>query len=78
MFPADAELTIEQAADYLDAPPSHIVDLIEAGSLKYREVGTERRICFDDLRSYKQQKHQSREAALDELAAEAQRLRLGY
>ncbi len=53
-------------------------DLLETGTVPFRKVGTHRRIRFDDLRTYKEAADDARRKALDELAADAQELDMGY
>lgn len=53
----------------------HVVALIERGELPHRKVGTHRRVIFKDLLEHRRR---TRIAALDELTAQAQDLKLGY
>ena len=46
-----------------------LIQLLDEGKIKYRRVGTHRRIRFDSLMKYKRQADAARRAALAELAA---------
>jgi len=72
------ELTIEEAADFLNVSRSYLLDLLKSGAFPARLVGTERRVRMDDLARYKEQVDAQRRKALDELTAQAQELGLGY
>jgi excisionase family DNA binding protein len=55
-----------------------LVQLLEQKKLPYRLVGTHRRIRFEDVLHYKENIDTERRKVLDQLAAEAQNLKLGY
>ena len=78
IVPYHAELTTQQAADFLNVSRPHLVGLLECSQLAYRKVGSHRRILFKDLVEYQQHSRVERKKALDELAAQAQELELGY
>ena len=78
LFPAQTELTTQQAADLLHVSRPFLVQQLEQGQIPYHKVGTHRRILFRDLMDYKQSLDQNRLQALSDLVAQAQELDLGY
>lgn len=78
VVPTHAELTTQEAANLLNVSRPHLVKLLEEGKLAFTKAGAHRRIRYQDLIAYRQQRDQRSHQLLDELAAQAQEHGMGY
>ena len=72
------EMTTQQAAEFLRVSCPFLIGLLEKGEIPFRRVGAHRRILYADLQTYKGAIDAKRLKVLEELAAQAQALNMGY
>jgi excisionase family DNA binding protein len=76
VIPDTAELTTQEAAEFLNVSRPYLIKLLESGEIQFRLVGTHRRVRFRDLREYKSRDDLARRHAADELTQQTQELGL--
>lgn len=78
VLPLDTELSPQQAADLLHVSRPYLDNLLEQHEIPFLQVGAHRRIRLQDILSYKRNNDEERVKVLEELAAQAQELNMGY
>ncbi|KAB8316677.1 helix-turn-helix domain-containing protein [Tolypothrix campylonemoides VB511288] len=67
IIPENCEMTTQQAAEFLNVSRPYLVKLLEQGEIPHIKVGTHRRVPFQNLMKYKEQRDIKRRQALQEL-----------
>jgi excisionase family DNA binding protein len=73
----DAELTTQEAANHLKMSRPHLIRLLEEGKIRFRRVGTHRRIRFGDLEAYRAKAEEEGRQAMAAPAGQAQKRGIG-
>lgn len=72
LVPLHKELTTQEAADLLTVSRPFLIKLLDEGAIPYTRPGKHRRVRFDDVMAYRQQRGVERRTALNELSAIAE------
>jgi excisionase family DNA binding protein len=72
------ELRLGDAAELLNVSRPHLLKLLDEGEIPVHKVGTHRRVYRKDVLEYKARQREEAEAAMQNLADQAQELGLGY
>jgi excisionase family DNA binding protein len=67
IIPQEQELTTQQAAEILNVSRPYLIKLLEQGEIPHIKVGSHRRVRFDDLMKYKEQRDIKRSQLLQQL-----------
>lgn len=76
IIPHQAELTTQQAADYLNVSRPYLIKLLDDDQISHRKVGRHRRVKYADLIAFERKTDGGQFQALAEMADEARRLNL--
>ena len=78
VVPYHAELTTQEAANFLNISRPFLIQLLEKEKIPFRKVGRHRRILFEDLVKYKEHSKGKSRKIREKLTEEAQDLGFGY
>ncbi|WP_417234821.1 helix-turn-helix domain-containing protein [Arthrobacter sp.] len=71
VVPTDAQMTTQEAADFLGYSRPTLVKLLEHDEIPYSKVGRHRRVMLQDLIEYEQRQRSQRREGLDDLSRRA-------
>lgn len=78
VMPKELDVTTQEAAMFLNVSRPYLVRLLEEGKIPFHKVGTHRRIRFEDVVQYKEDRQKISKDALQKLTDQAQELGMGY
>ena len=78
ILPKEMYVSTQEAAMFLNVSRPYLVRMLDDGKIPYHKVGTHRRIRFDDVVAYKEERRKISQAALQELVDQAQESDMGY
>lgn len=74
----EAELSTQQAADFLKISRPHLIKLLQSKIIPHKMVGSHRRVRLADIEAYENKMQGDRAEQLQFLTDQAQTLNLGY
>jgi excisionase family DNA binding protein len=78
VVPKDLDVTTQEAAMFLNVSRPYLIRLLEEGKIRFHKVGSHRRIHFDDIVHYKEERTRKSNDALQALADQAQEIGMDY
>jgi excisionase family DNA binding protein len=72
----DKEISLEEAANFLNVPLSYLNKLLKEGAILYKGVGKNRRLQLSEVMNFDQKWRAEREFLLDEMARVSQEMGL--
>jgi excisionase family DNA binding protein len=78
IIPKELDITTQEAAMFLNVSRPYFVRLLEDGKIPFHKVGTHRRVRFEDVVRYKDERRKASQAAIQGLVDQAQELGMGY
>lgn len=80
LVPNSQEISTTEASEILEVSRQHLIELLELEEIPipFRRVGKHRRLRAEDVINYKNKIDEQRLKTLEELAKQAQELKLGY
>ena len=62
-------MTTQESADFLNVSRPYLIKLLEEGEIRFHKVGNRRRVDFDDLLIYKNQRDSKRHKILQDFSS---------
>jgi excisionase family DNA binding protein len=74
LIPLHAELTTQEAADMLNISRPTLIQFLDEKKIKFRRIGTHRRIPLEAVMEYKRKTRAERQTAIDEFVSHNEEL----
>ncbi|MEO7714770.1 MAG: helix-turn-helix domain-containing protein [Capsulimonas sp.] len=72
----ESDMTTSEAADYLNVSRPYLTSLLQQGKIPFHQVGSHRRVRREDIAKYKTKQREASYAAMRELQAQAEELKI--